>query len=91
MARSARAALLFWKKLSAELQEGSFEVNPYDWCMANKTINGKQCTTILWHVDDLKISHIDHKVVSSVIQQLHEEFGKEALLTKTHGKVHNYL
>jgi hypothetical protein len=25
-----RVALLFWKKLSAQLQEGGFEINPYN-------------------------------------------------------------
>jgi hypothetical protein len=64
-----RAALLFWKKLSAKLQEWDFAINPCDWCVANKIINGKQCT-ILWHVDDIKISHTDSSVVSSIIQQL---------------------
>ena len=56
----------------------------------NKTINGKQCT-VLWHVDDLKISHIDHNVVTDVISQLEAEFGVEAPLTIMCGKVHNYL
>jgi hypothetical protein len=85
-----RAALLFWKKLSAVLQEWGFEINPYDFCVANKMIDGKQCT-VLWHVDDLKISHVDPKVVSSVLEQLEEEFGKEAPLTITRGKIHDYL
>ena len=85
-----RAALLFWRKLSAKLQEWGFVINPYDWCVANKTVDGKQCT-ILWHVDDLKISHVDHKVVSSVIGQLDETFGQDAPLTKTRGLVHDYL
>jgi hypothetical protein len=85
-----RAALLFWKKLSAQLQEWGFEVNPYDWCVANKMINGKQCT-ILWHVDDLKISHVEYDVVSSVIKQLESTFAKDAPLTVQRGKVHDYL
>ena len=34
-----KAALLFWKKLSAQLQEWGFVLNPYDWCVANKTTN----------------------------------------------------
>jgi hypothetical protein len=46
---------------------------------------------ILWHVDDLKISHIDPSVVTSIIKLLESEFGKEAPLTKTRGKVHEYL
>jgi hypothetical protein len=53
-------------------------------------INGKQCT-ILWHVDNLKISHVDPSVVKSVIELLQSEFGKEAPLTITRGKVHKYL
>jgi len=40
------------------LKEWGFKLNEYDQCMANKTINGKQCT-IIWHVDDLKISHVE--------------------------------
>jgi hypothetical protein len=65
-------------------------INPYDWCVANKMINGKQCT-VLWHVDDLKISHVDAKVVTGVIKQIDDEFGQEAPITVTRGKVHDYL
>ena len=85
-----RAALLFWKLLTSKLTGWGFIINPYDWCVANKTINGKQCT-ILWHVDDLKISHIDPEVVSGIIENLKTEFAKEAPLTITRGKVHEYL
>ena len=85
-----RAALLFWRRLSSQLSEWGFEANPYDPCVANKTINGKQCT-ILWHVDDLKISHEDPEVVTNIIEMIEAEFGKEAPLTKARGKVHEYL
>ena len=83
-------AFLFWKKLSKQLVKWGFVLNPYDSCVANKMINGKQCT-ILWHVDDLKISHVDPKVVDDVIELLKSEFGKEAPLTVSRGKVHEYL
>jgi hypothetical protein len=53
-----QAALLFWKDLTETLTNMGFVVNPYNWCVANKLINGKQCT-IVWHVDDLKVSHVD--------------------------------
>jgi len=33
-------------------------LNPYDRCIANKTIHGKHCT-IIWHVNYLKISHAE--------------------------------
>ncbi len=85
-----KAALLFWKRLSSQLSKWGFDHNPYDSCVMNKTIHGKQCT-ILWHVDDLKISHVDPEVVTEVIELLESEFGKEAPLTKTRGHVHEYL
>ena len=44
-----------------------FEINPYDSCIANKTINERQCT-IAWYVNDMKISHVDKDVVTQVIQ-----------------------
>ena len=85
-----KGAVLFWKKLSSYLKDQGFVVNPYDWCIANKEINGKQCT-IVWHVDDLKISHADSKVVDEVISSLRKEFGKVGELTVKRGKVHDYL
>ena len=85
-----RAALLFWKLLTSKLEEWGFVINPYDWCVANKDINGQQCT-IIWHVDDLKILHVDPNVVTDIIKQLEGEFAKEAPLSITRGKVHDYL
>jgi Reverse transcriptase (RNA-dependent DNA polymerase) len=85
-----KAALLLWRKLTAELKKWGFVVNPYDCCVMNKMINGCQCT-VLWHVDDLKILHVDPEIETGVIGQLEEEFGAEAPLSKTRGKIHEYL
>jgi hypothetical protein len=85
-----RASLLFWKRLTQQLEEWGYVINPYDWCVANKMINGKQCT-IVWHVDDLKISHVESIEVTNVIEQLDSIFGNEAPLTIRRGKVHDYL
>ena len=76
------ASLQFWKVLTAELKGLGFAVNPYDECVINKTINGKQCT-ILWHVDDLKISHVNSKVVNIILGKLGERYGKDAPLVTT--------
>jgi hypothetical protein len=70
--------------------EWGFILNPYDWCVANKTINGTQCT-VAWHVDDVKISHVDKDVVDSVIDDLENVFGKESPLSKSRGRIHDYL
>jgi hypothetical protein len=91
-----QAALLFWENLSSQLQEWGFEINPYDFCVANKTINKKHCT-IVWHVDDLKISHKDTCVVTTILNLLDARYGQEivggerAALTISRGKVHDYL
>ena len=49
------SGLLFWKDLSSLLIKNGFVLNPYDTCVANKIIDGTQCT-IVYHVDDLKIT-----------------------------------
>ena len=41
----------------------------------NKIIYDKQFT-ILWHVDDLKKSHVNPAVISSVIADIDAEHGK---------------
>ena len=65
-------------------------INRYDQCVANKTINGRQCT-IIWHVDDLKISHVDKKVVEDILKQLTTKFEQDAPLTTCRGKILDYL
>jgi len=64
-----QAALLFWKLLSKTLQEWGCVLNPYNKCVASKTLEGKQCT-VLWHVDDLKISHVDKNIVEDLHKKL---------------------
>jgi hypothetical protein len=85
-----RAARLFWDKLSSKLQEWGFTPNPYDSCVVNKMVDGKQLT-VAWHVDDLKVSHVSTSVVDQFIAQMNEEFGKETPLNESRGKVHDYL
>ena len=51
-----RSALLFYNKLVANLESDGFMLNPYDSCVANKVVDGKQMT-VCWHVDNLKVSH----------------------------------
>jgi hypothetical protein len=88
---TVQASLLFWKRLSTFLIDvHGFERNPYDWCVVNKTINGKQCT-IVWYVDDLKLSHVDASVVDQIVALLNAEFGKNMDLTIRRGKIHDYF
>ena len=58
-----------------------FEVNPYDPCVANKTINGSQMT-VAWHVDGLKISHKESTVVTQFICALGGIYGDKLSVTR---------
>jgi hypothetical protein len=62
-----KSALLFYRKLVADLTSLGFEINPYDPCVANKIVRGKQLT-VCWHVDDLFIGHEDPTVVTNLLQ-----------------------
>ena len=81
------AALLWYKLYVNVLMRMGFILNDYDLFVANNIINGKQCT-IVWHIDDNKISHEDPNVVSEIIIQLKGHLGK---FTVTRGKKHKYL
>ena len=81
------SALLWYDLYSNTLKKLGFTLNPYDRCVANKVINGKQCT-IVFYVDDNKVSHVDPDVVSSVLQDISSHFGD---LVVSRGSTHNYL
>jgi hypothetical protein len=85
-----QAAILFWKDLTGVLKELGFTLNPYDRCVANKTVNGQQLT-VIWHVDDLKISHKDPEVVTQLIEDLNKRYGVLTPITSHRGKTHDYL
>ena len=58
--------------------EWGFKLNEYDQCVANEIINVIKCT-LLSHVDDLKLSHVEAKVLEDVIKKLNSKFGKKGL------------
>ena len=78
------AGLLYYLKFSSSLEKRGFKMNPYDPCVWNKTIKGKQIT-ICFHVDDCKISHVGKKVVDYTIAWLREEY--ESIFTDGTGKM----
>ena len=48
-------------------------LNPYDSCVANKTINNKQCT-VGWYVDENILSYVDTKVIDQVLATIEVYF-----------------
>ena len=83
-----KSALLFYRKLVSDLTHMGFTLNPYDPCVANKTVNGHQLT-VSWHVDDLTISCVDRAPIQDVIKALKAIYGEN--LKETIGLVHDYL
>ena len=85
------AAKLFFEELSDFLLgDLCFERNPYNWYVVNKVIDGKQCT-IIWHVDDLMISHVDPNVITSIIDRLTVKYGEMMPMLVNRGKINEYL
>ena len=53
-----KAALLFYLKFVKNLKSIGFVLNPYDPCVANNIVDGAQLTFV-WHMYNLKVSHMD--------------------------------
>ena len=89
------ASLLYYKKFVKSLTDIGFELNPYDPCVANKMIGGKQMT-VCFHVDDCKLSHKKIHVVNKIIEYLRKEYESifedgSGKMKVSRGKVHTYL
>ena len=84
------AALLWYKKFRKELEEVGFKFNPYDPCVSNRKKKGSQ-HTVLFHVDDLKSSHIDPTVNDEFDAWLQKNYGTHGAVAIHRGKVHQYL
>ena len=63
------ASLLFWIDLSGALRSWVFDTNPYEICVMNNTVGGKQCI-ICCQVENINISHVIPEVLDKVLSQL---------------------
>jgi hypothetical protein len=84
------SSLLWFQKIQADLKDVGFEFNPYDPCVANRMINGKQ-HTVRFYVDDLMSSHEDPKVNDEFLAWLNKKDGSYGKVKATRGKKHVYL
>ena len=90
-----KAALLFYQNFVGDLMMIGFELNPYDPCVTNKTINGKQLT-LVWHVNDIKASKVEAEVVTRIekwLRKTYEHLFKDGSgkMKLCRGKIHDYL
>ena len=83
-----KSALLWWNTLAETLFKEGFKLNPYDSCVANKTLPDGSQITICWYVDDLKISCINKDEVMKIIDTLEDRYG---IMKKSLGNKHSYL
>jgi hypothetical protein len=65
-----------------------FDIYHYDPCVANKIVNDKQFT-VTWHVDDLRLSHVEEKEVTNTIDWFKSIYGEDTRVSR--GKKHDYL
>ena len=81
-------AVLFYKNIRSNLEEIGFEINPYDPCVANMTINSSQ-VTFCWHVDDLKVSHKEESAIDAFVLKICKIFVNFTKVSR--GKVQYYM
>ena len=89
------ASLLYYNKSAKTLKRNGFQLNPYDPCVANHMVNGKQ-QIICFHLDNCKLSQQYSKLNDEFINTLCDEYesvyeygyGK---MKAIQGKVHEYL
>jgi hypothetical protein len=89
------AALLYYEKFVKSLTKQGYKINPYDGCVANKVVKGKQ-VMVCFHINDCKISHKSSAVIDDMIAWLRTEyksiFEDGSWQMKVHrGKTHKYL
>ena len=85
--RCIKSSLLWYNFFTSTLKKEGFGFNPYNLCVVNKTIDGKQCT-IAWYVDNLKISHVESKLVNNIISISESHYGA---MTITRGNKYVYI
>jgi hypothetical protein len=90
-----KGALLYYQRFAGDLKSIGFIINPYDPCVANKTVKGNQLT-VVWHVDDLKVSHLLEAIVTKMANWLKATYERlfedgSGKMKITRGKVHEYL
>ena len=63
------ASLLYYEKFTTRLDKAGINMNPYDLCVWNQNIRGKQCT-IFFHANDCKISYKSTNVLDQIKEWL---------------------
>ena len=84
-----RSALLFYRKFKRELTDYGFIMNPYDPCTGNMTTASGDQMTVLWHVDDVKISCVDSFEITKLLSYLNKIYSGKIVAQR--GRKGEYL
>ena len=82
-----QSSKLWYDKLCAVLRDGGLEMNAYDPCVFNKSVNGVQIT-VCFHVDDLLVTSKSPELIKSMEEHLRKSFTQ---VTFTRGDLHSFL
>ena len=82
-----KSALLCYLNLVGDLTRSRFKINPYYPCVMSNIV-GREQITVLFHMDDLKVSHKRDKAITKLIDYLS---GIYPVIKAVHGDVHDYL
>ena len=68
-----KTALILYINFFENLKSIGFRLNPYNPCVANNIVYGAH-PTVVWHVDNLKVSHIYVGVVTRMAAWLKKTY-----------------
>ena len=70
------------------MREYGFVINPYDPCITNKWTSKGQLT-VVWHVDNTKVSHKNKEEVKKFLEYMKGIYGVNMPVVR--GKKHTYV
>lgn len=85
-----RSALKFWETVLEDLSSLYYKINPYAWCVYNKTFNLNQ-STIGWLIDEFTVTHEQPEVNYELIFWFQEKYRKHSSLKVNRCSLHEYL
>ena len=68
-----KAEILFYKKFDYNVTSIVFKLSPYDPCVTKNITNVKK-STMVWHVDNLKVSHESNKIFTKLEKWLNKTY-----------------
>ena len=90
-----KAEILFYKNFVDNVTSIIFKLSPYDPCVTKNITNVKK-STMVWHVDNLKVSHESNKIFTKLekwLNKTNERLSEDISgnMNIYRGNIHEYL